>query len=166
MLATYSSERLSMANKKDTLSAKQHLFATLVGSAGLTLTEAYSRAYSADNMKVANIRKEGSRLAAHPKISPLIKQYSAKREALAHSLALSQGLSDRDKVLTQLRHMMDHADPNDSNRIRATVELGRSCGVFQDTVEIKTERSSADIMTLLRDKLAEIAAPTTDDPVH
>ena len=166
MLTIYNSERLSMANKKDTLSAKQHLFATLVGSAGLTLTEAYSRAYSADNMKVANIRKEGSRLAAHPKISPLIKQYSAKREALAHSLALSQGLSDRDKVLTQLRHMMDHADPNDSNRIRATVELGRSCGVFQDTVEIKSERSSADIMTLLRDKLAEIAAPTTDDPVH
>ena len=166
MLTIYSSERLNMANKKDTLSAKQHLFATLVGSAGLTLTEAYSRAYSADNMKVANIRKEGSRLAAHPKISPLIKQYSAKREALAHSLALSQGLSDRDKVLTKLRHMMDHADPNDSNRIRATVELGRSCGVFQDTVEIKSERSSADIMTLLRDKLAEIAAPTTDDPVH
>ena len=42
MLATYSSERLSMANKKDTLSAKQHLFATLVGSAGLTLTQAKS----------------------------------------------------------------------------------------------------------------------------
>ena len=153
-----------MATKKDSLTSKQHLFATLVGSAGLSLSEAYRQAYSAENMKVA---KEASRVAAHPHVSPLIAQYAERRKAITHSQALSQGLSDRDKVLTKLRHMMDHAEPQDSNKIRAAVEVGRSCGLFSDTVEIKTERSSDDVLSQLQEKLNQLAAiPTLDDSVH
>ena len=156
-----------MATKKDSLTSKQHLFATLVGSAGLSLSEAYRQAYSAENMKDASVAKEASRVAAHPHVSPLIAQYAERRKAITHSQPLSQGLSDRDKVLTKLRHMMDHAEPQDSNKIRAAVEVGRSCGLFSDTVEIKTERSSDDVLSQLQEKLNQLAAiPTLDDPVH
>ena len=113
-------------------------------------------------MKPATIRREASKLLAHPLITTRVKELSAKREAVAQAQALAKGVSDREAVLTRLRHMMDHADPNDSNKIRATVELGRSCGVFTDTIEVKAERGSQDIAAALREKLEALSLSSTD----
>ena len=152
---------------KDKLTDKQKLFATLCGSTGLSLTESYKQAYQAENMSVPSIRKEASRLAAHPLIAPRILEYSKRREAIAHSLALSQGVSDRDKVLTKLRHMMDHAETQDSNKIRAAEALGRTCGLFEDVQIVKTERTSEDILHQLQQKLDQLVPDQTDtDQVH
>jgi len=83
------------------------------------------------------------------------------------SLALSQGLSDRDKVLTKLRHMMDFAEANDSNKLRAAEALGRSCGLFEDIQVVKTERSSEDILNQLQQKLDRLISASPDsDKVH
>jgi hypothetical protein len=48
------------------------------------------------------------------------------------------------------------------------VELGRTCNVFTDTVEIKSERSSEDIMQELQAKLDQLTAMPTEeaDQVH
>ena len=154
----------AMAHK---VTSKQHLFATLVGSAGLSLSEAYKQSYQAEKMKPTSIAKEASRLAANPHIAPLIEQYSQRRKAITHSHALSQAVSDKDKVLNKLRHLADHGESQDQTRLRATVELGRTCGVFQDTVEIKSERSSEDILAQLQAKLDQIKASQPDsDSLH
>ena len=151
-----------MKKKKAGLTDKQNLFGTLVGSAGYTLADAYREAYDCEKMKPATIRREASKLLAHPLITTRVKELSAKREAVAQAQALAKGVSDREAVLTRLRHMMDHADPNDSNKIRATVELGRSCGVFTDTIEVKAERGSQDIAAALREKLEALSLSATD----
>ena len=156
-----------MADKKGKLSTKQYLFATLVGSTNLSMVDCYKRSYQADNMNPASIRKEAYRLAASPHIAPIIKEYSDKKAAVAHSQALSQAVSDRDRVLSKLRHYTDNAE-SEANAIRATVELGRTCNVFTDTVEIKSERSSEDIMQELQTKLDQLTAMPTEesDQVH
>lgn len=155
-----------MSDKKGKLSTKQYLFATLVGSTNLSMTDCYKRAYDAENMSPASIRKEASRLAASPHIAPIIKEYTDKKAAVTHSLALSQAVSDRDRVLSKLRHYTDHAE-SEANAIRSVVELGRTCGVFSDTVEIKTERSSDDVLSQLQEKLNQLAAiPALDKSVH
>jgi hypothetical protein len=70
-------------------------------------------------------------------------------------------------VLSKLRHYTDNAE-SEANAIRATVELGRTCGVFQDTVEIKSERSSDEILNELQTKLDQLTAMPTEesDQVH
>ncbi len=155
-----------MADKKGKLSTKQYLFATLCGSTNLSMTECYKRSYEAENMSPASIRKEASRLAASPHIAPIIKEYSDKKAAVAHSQALSQAVSDRDRVLSKLRHYTDHAE-SEANAIRSVVELGRTCGVFSDTVEIKSERSSEDILSQLQAKLDKLSSQAEEsDQVH
>jgi|TARA_R100001530_G_scaffold7336_3_gene8068 hypothetical protein len=153
---------------KSKLTDKQKLFATLVGSAGLTLSEAYRQSYAASNMSAPSIRKEASTLAVHPNVSPLIEEYSKRRQAVSHSQALSQGLSDRDKVLTKLRHLADHGESQDQTKLRAIVELGRTCNVFSDTTVIKAERTSEDILNQLQQKLDELmpAPADTDESLH
>ena len=156
-----------MADKQGQLSPKQYLFATLGGSTELSMVDCYKRSYQADNMNPASIRKEASRLAASPHIAPIIKEYSDKKAAVAHSQALSQAVSDRDRVLSKLRHYTDNAE-SEAKAIIATVDLGRTCNVFTDTVEIKSERSSEDIMQELQTKLDQLTAMPTEeaDQVH
>ena len=152
---------------KNNLTPKQKLFATLV-STGYTLTAAYTEAYDCDNMKPGTIRREASKLLANSRdITAMVDALTAKKTAVEQSLALSQGLSDRDKVLTKLRHMMDFAEANDSNKLRACEALGRSCGLFEDVQVVKTERSSEDILNQLQQKLDRLISASPDnDKVH
>ena len=165
MVLIESQELMAMARGKrgkDGLTDKQRLVAHLLGTCGYSLFQAYSEAYDVANMKESSIRREASRLLAdNPTISTLVSELSAKREAAAHSLALSQSLSDRDRVLSKLRHYTDHAE-SEANAIRAVVELGRTCQVFTDQVEVKSQRSSEDVLTQLEQKLEMLNSLPTD----
>ena len=152
---------------KNNLTLKQKLFGTLVSS-GYTLTSAYREAYDCENMKDSTIRREASKLmATNHDITTLVDTLTAKKLAVEHSQALSQGLSDRDKVLTKLRHLADHGESQDQTKLRAIVELGRTCNVFSDTTVIKSERTSEDILNQLQQKLDELMpTPADTDQVH
>jgi len=152
---------------KNNLTLKQKLFSTLVAS-GSSLTSAYKESYDCANMKDSTIRREASKLmSSNHDITTMVDALTAKKIAVAHSLALSQGVSDRDKVLTKLRHMMDHAETQDSNKIRAAEALGRTCGLFEDVQVVKTERTSEDILNQLQQKLDQLVPDQTDtDQVH
>ena len=152
---------------KNNLTPKQKLFATLV-STGYTLTAAYTEAYDCDNMKDSTIRREASKLMANSQeITTMVDALTARKAAVEHSLSLSQGVSDREKVLTKLRHMMDFAESNDSNKLRAAEALGRSCGLFEDIQVVKSERSSEDILNQLQQKLDRLISASPDsDKVH
>ena len=157
-----------MGKRRDGMSEKMRLFSIGAGS-GLTLTEAYKQAYDCERMAPGTIRREASKLAARPDISTMVARVRDRRLALEESARASRTLSDRERVLEKLRHYMDHAEPNDSNRIRATVEMGRACQLFTDTVEIKTERSSEEIAAQLEAKIAQIRLANTateSDEVH
>ena len=153
---------------KDGVTDKQRLFCHLHATCGYSLYKSYSEAFDSENMKEATIRREASKLNANnPAIATLCERLSTEKQRVAHSQALTQSVSDRDRVLSKLRHYTDNAE-SEANAIRATVELGRTCNVFTDTVEIKSERSSEDIMHELQTKLDQLTAMPTEesDQVH
>ena len=153
---------------KDGVTDKQRLFCHLHATCGYSLYKSYSEAFDSENMKEATIRREASKLIANnPAIATLCERLSIEKQRIAHSQALTQSVSDRDRVLSKLRHYTDNAE-SEANAIRATVELGRTCGVFQDTVEIKSERSSDEILNELQTKLDQLTAMPTEesDQVH
>ena len=153
---------------KDGVTDKQRLFCHLHATCGYSLYKSYSEAFDSENMKESTIRREASRLIAnHPAITTLCERLSTEKQRVSHSQALTQSVSDRDRVLSKLRHYTDNAE-SEANAIRATVELGRTCNVFTDTVEIKSERSSEDIMQELQTKLDQLTAMPTEeaDQVH
>ena len=153
---------------KDGVTDKQRLFCHLHATCGYSLYKSYSEAFDSENMKEATIRREASKLIANnPAIATRCERLSMEKQRIAHSQALTQSVSDRDRVLSKLRHYTDNAE-SEANAIRATVELGRTCNVFTDTVEIKSERSSEDIMQELQTKLDQLTAMPTEeaDQVH
>ena len=153
---------------KDGVTDKQRLFCHLHATCGYSLYKSYSEAFDSENMKEATIRREASKLIAkNHAIATLSERLSMEKQRIAHSQALTQSVSDRDRVLSKLRHYTDNAE-SEANAIRATVELGRTCNVFTDTVEIKSERSSEDIMQELQTKLDQLTAMPTEeaDQVH
>ena len=153
---------------KDGVTDKQRLFCHLHATCGYSLYRSYSEAFDSENMKESTIRREASKLIANnPAIATLCERLSTEKQRVAHSHALTQSVSDRDRVLSKLRHYTDHAE-SEANAIRSVVELGRTCGVFQDTVEIKSERSSDEILNELQTKLDQLTAMPTEeaDQVH
>ena len=71
---------------------------------------------------------------------------------------LASALSDRERVLSKLRHWLDHAESGDSNRIRSAELLGKSVGLFKDVVETTDSRTSDELLAEL-DAMLEQAEP-------
>jgi hypothetical protein len=71
---------------------------------------------------------------------------------------LASALSDRERVLSKLRHWLDHAESGDSNRIRSAELLGKSVGLFKDVVETTDSRSSEELLAEL-DAMLEQTEP-------
>ena len=102
-----------------------------------------------------------SRADISTRVSALIAQ--RERSILASSL------SDRERVLSKLRHWVDHAEAGDSNKIRAGELLGRSVGLFRDVVETSESRSSDELLAELETMLESVVddqsdAEQSDDP--
>ena len=114
------------------------------------MSDAYREAYNTSSMKPAAVHVEASRLMANPKITLRCEALqSAKDRAVVAS-----SLSDRERVLEQLRHFMDHAAPSDSVKLRACEMLGKSVGLFKDVVLTKVQRSPEEILAEIDRRLA------------
>lgn len=88
----------------------------------------------------------------------------------------ASALSDRERVLSKLRHMLDNAEPSDGNKLRAAELLGKSVGLFKEVVETQQSTSADDLIGELEamiesigsddaDTTDEISAPS-DQPLH
>lgn len=146
-----------MGKTRDNLTAKQMHFARCV-AAGMSQAEAYREAFdvTADG-KTATHREAASRLMARADIRARVDALVAQRERSI----LASSLSDRERVLSKLRHWLDHAEAGDSNRIRSAELLGKSVGLFRDVVETSDSKSSDELLAELE---AMIEASADDQP--
>ena len=153
-----------MGKPRSGLTAKQRHFAMALGSgAGMTLSDAYREAYDCEKMSGAAIRNEASKLAANPDITVMVSRLRDNNERSAQA---SQ-VNDKQKVLDLLRKLMDEAEPNDTNRLRAAQLLGQ-------TIETSSnDRDSTEVASEIERRLAALQAPakptiddTTTDSLH
>ncbi len=146
-----------MGKTRDGLTAKQQHFCRCV-AAGMSQAEAYREAFdvTADG-KTATHREAASRLMARADIRARADALIAQRERSI----LASSLSDRERVLSKLRHWVDHAEAGDSNRIRSAELLGKTSGLFRDVVETSESRSSDELLAELE---AMIEASADDQP--
>ena len=140
-----------MASK---LTPKQLHFSRCVAS-GSTYSDAYREAYDVKpKTKAGSIQTEASKLMSNPEISQRVEVLIAARERAVQA----SGVSDREKVLSKLRHFMECAEGADAMKIRSAELLGKSVGLFKDVVEQKQEVASADIEAKLQAKLELLLA--------
>ena len=140
-----------MASK---LTPKQLHFSRCVAS-GSTYSDAYREAYDVKpETKAGPIQTEASKLMSNPAISQRVEVLIAARERAVQA----SGVSDREKVLSKLRHFMECAEGADAMKIRSAELLGKSVGLFKDVVEQKQEVASADIEAKLQAKLELLLA--------
>ncbi len=71
------------------ITAKMDVFARHV-TEGLSLADAYRRAFNNENMKPRTVSNDASRLARHPGVSAAIEAYTAENEARNRMLALEK----------------------------------------------------------------------------
>ena len=132
----------------------------------MSQAEAYREAYDVTaEGKSASHREAASRLMSRADISTRVSALIAQRERSI----LASSLSDRERVLSKLRHWVDHAEAGDSNKIRAGELLGRSVGLFRDVVETSESRSSDELLAELETMLESVVddqsdAEQSDDP--
>ena len=153
-----------MGKPRSGLTAKQRHFAMALGSgSGMTLSDAYREAYDCEKMSGAAIRNEASKLAANPDITVMVSRLRDNNERSAQA---SQ-VNDKQKVLDLLRKLMDEAEPNDTNRLRAAQLLGQTIGLFKDVIETSSsDRDSTEVASEIERRLAALQAPakpTIDD---
>jgi len=160
-----------MGKPRSGLTAKQRHFAMALGSgSGMTLSDAYREAYDCEKMSGAAIRNEASKLAANPDITVMVSRLRDNNERSAQA---SQ-VNDKQKVLDLLRKLMDEAEPNDTNRLRAAQLLGQTIGLFKDVIETSSnDRDSTEVASEIERRLAALQAPakptiddTTTDSLH
>ena len=153
------------------LTAKMERFAEAVASGEAdNLSAAYRLAYDADGMAPGSIHREACLLAARPKIAQRINALKERYEQQKADSLAAQSVSDRERVLTRLRQLIDTAEPSDSGKLRAIELLGKASGVFTERIEHVSERSALDIEQELERRLAEIDPepdqPDTDKLIH
>ena len=143
-----------MGKTRDGLPPKMLHFCRCV-AAGMGQAEAYRESHAVTATgKSATHREAASRLMARADIRARVDALVRQRERSV----LASALSDKERVLSKLRHWLDHAESGDSNRIRSAELLGRSVGLFKDVVETTDSRSSEELLAEL-DAMLEQAEP-------
>ncbi len=142
-----------MGKTRDGLTPKQMHFCRCVAS-GMSQASAYREAFdvTADG-KSATHREAASRLMSRADIKARVDALIAQRERSI----LASSLSDRERVLSKLRHWTDMAEQSDSNKIRAAELLGKSVGLFRDVVETSESKSSDELLSDLEAMLEQVA---------
>ena len=100
------------------------------------------------------MRNEASKLMANPDIAMMVESIRSENEAKKLQSLRALEVNDREKVLSRLRHFLDHADSTDTNKIQAAKLLGMTVGLFKDVTITEDARSSNDIARQLEDRLA------------
>ncbi len=143
-----------MGKTRDGLTPKQLHFCRCV-AAGMGQAESYRESHAVTATgKSATHREAASRLMARADIRARVDALVKQRERSV----LASALSDRERVLSKLRHWLDHAESGDSNRIRSAELLGKSVGLFKDVVETTDSRTSDELLAEL-DAMLEQAEP-------
>jgi len=135
------------------LTPKMHCFAMEVAS-GKTLSDAYRAAYDAARMKPAVVRNEASRLMQRPEITVTVERLRKQQEASYQAATLS----DRERVLQRLRHLLEHAEgtPAEQVALRAADLLGKSVGLYRDVQVVQeAPRSVEELQVELEERLAK-----------
>lgn len=150
------------------LTPKQLHFCRVVAS-GESQAKAYREAYDVGpDTKSATIHEAASRLMRRAEVRARVEYLVRQKEA---GMAAS-ALSDREKVLSKLRHMLDNASPSDGNKLRAAELLGKTVGLFKDVVETQQGKTSEDLLSELEVLLESADTTDTDEsapadqPVH
>jgi F0F1-type ATP synthase beta subunit len=136
---------LQLVKKESDLTIKQRAFVDgiIKGKLG-SFKEVYADVYDVTLTKQGKIPKwvevEASRLMANPKVSLSIQQGLQRREVNA----VASTSRTRSYVLEQLMRESKESE-SDSSRVRALELLGKTCGLFSDTLEIKESRGTHDI---------------------
>lgn len=146
------------------LTPKQLHFARCV-AAGMSQAAAYREAYGCKpGSKPETQQANASRLMADSRVRQRVDAIIRQKEA---GIAAS-AVSDRERVLTKLRHLLDNAEPSDTGKLRAAELLGKSVGLFKDVVETNQQRSSSDLLSDLENLLdvAEQDEVPPDQPLH
>ena len=144
---------LKLVKKEADLTIKQRAFVDgiIKGKLG-SFKEVYADVYDVTLTKQGKIPKwvevEASRLMAHPKISLSITKGFERRE----TNAVASTTRTRSYVLEQLMKESKEAE-SDSTRVRSLELLGKTCGLFSDTLEIKESRTSDDIEHEIENKI-------------
>ena len=139
----------AMGKRRKGLTEKQEAFARELATCKYSISESYRRVYSAENMSGPVVRNAAAKLAARNDITMMVERLKAQRLAREASV----GLSDRDRVLTKLRTLLDDGEPSDAVKVSAARLLGQSCGLFTTDISI-TNTNAKDSETIE----AELAA--------
>ena len=142
-----------MGKRRNGLTDKQKAFARELATEKFTISESYRRVYSAENMSGAVVRNEASKLAGRSEITVMVEQLIAERR----SRELVVGVSDRDRVLTKLRDLLD-TEELPMVEIAAARLLGQSCGLFSTDISITS--TTRDPETIEAELLAKLEALT------
>jgi Asp/Glu/hydantoin racemase len=119
----------------------------------MTLSDAYREAYSTENMKPSTVNREAHGLMATPKITARVERLQRQKDRAI----VAASLSDRERVLTKLRGLMDTEEGGAAinAQLRAAELLGKSVGLFKDVqVQEETPRTAAEIEAELEALLA------------
>ena len=144
---------LKLVKKEADLTIKQRAFVDgiIKGKLG-SFKEVYADVYDVTLTKQGKIPKwvevEASRLMANPKVSLSITKGFERRE----TNAVASTTRTRSYVLEQLMKESKEAE-SDSTRVRSLELLGKTCGLFSDTLEIKESRTSDDIEHEIENKI-------------
>ena len=137
------------------LTAKQDTFALEVVN-GCSFSDAYRRAYGAENMKPQVIHIEASRLAANPKVALRLGELSREKDEDRRLQAIRR----EDFVLDGLMHESVNAE-SDSARVRALELIGKTIGLFADRPikEDAPELTAAELEQEIFKKLSYLSNP-------
>ena len=151
-----------MANQT-ALAPKQPHFCRAVIS-GCTMSDAYREAYNTSNMKPATVNREAHTLMATPKIATRVEALQRAKDRAV----IASSLSDRERVLTKLRDMMETTEggPAVTAQLRAAELLGKSVGLFKDVVETTKMRSADEVREELERMLDAATEDSADGAVH
>jgi hypothetical protein len=126
---------------------------------GLSLTDAYRRAYSTEAMKPTTIWKNASTLANHGKVAARIEALRAENR----SKTLHDAGRARDFALARLEHEANNAEVP-AARIRAVELIMRHHGLLSDRPETNTAdgRTAAEIRAAIQARLLSALGPVIE----
>tara|TARA_R100001377_G_scaffold7708_1_gene4058 strand:+ start:471 stop:971 length:501 start_codon:yes stop_codon:yes gene_type:complete len=148
--------KLKLIKNDDDLTIKQRAFVKEIvrGKLGSQI-DCYMHVYDCARTKTGGIPKHAhvdcSKLMANPKIALAVRRGLERKE----TSSLASGIRTRSYVLEQLMRESKEAD-SDSTRVRSLELLGKTCGLFSDTIEVKESRPSEDIEEEIEAKILNL----------
>ena len=108
------------------ITTKMDLFARHVAE-GLSLADAYRKAFNTTNMKPKTVRDDASRLAQHNGVRAAIEAHRAEIEARYRMSALERG----DRIWERLWQLVEGEEVPPAVRVRALDLAARMAGMFR-----------------------------------